>query len=100
MLDETCAIELSVTENGTERFGLPKLDDQPEGLDVRRRDRYSALLLAAYAARKTYGTGFKPKAPEAVGGLPHEILGRNNQGRANYYGDDDNYYSPVISPYG
>lgn len=100
MINETCAIELSVTDNGTERFGLPKLNDQPEGLDIRRRDRYSALLLAAYAARSTYGTGFKPKSPEAIGGLPHEILSRGQQPHDNYYGDSGGgYYSSVQTPY-
>lgn len=50
-VDETCAIAKTVTPNGTEQFELPRLTDQPEGLDMRRRDRFSALLLANYAAR-------------------------------------------------
>jgi hypothetical protein len=81
MIDELCTIELQVTEHGTERFGLPKLDDQPEGLDIRRRDRYSALLLAAYAARKFRGTGFKPQLPPALGGTPSLILGQGMMGQ-------------------
>lgn len=100
MIDETCAIELSVTDNGTERFGLPKLDDQPEGLDIRRRDRYSALLLASYAARKTYGTGFKPRSPSAIGGLPHEILQNSNHHQPYYGYDNEGFYTPsVLNPY-
>jgi hypothetical protein len=76
MIDEICAIELQVTDHGTEKFGLPKLDDQPEGLDIRRRDRYSALLLASYAARQYRGTGFTPSLPPPMGGTPFLILNK------------------------
>jgi hypothetical protein len=34
MVDELCTITQSVTEKGTETFGLPRLSDQPEGLDI------------------------------------------------------------------
>ena len=54
-INETCAVQQDVTPNGTERFILPKLSEQVEGLDMRRRDRFSALLLANYAARVYLG---------------------------------------------
>lgn len=56
-INETCAIMKETTEGGTERFILPRLADQPEGLDMRRRDRFSALMLANYAAKCYQGHG-------------------------------------------
>lgn len=73
MTDELCTITQSVTEKGLETFGLPRLSDQPEGLDVRRRDRYSALLLAAHAARSYIGHGHNLYRP-VLGGSPGMIL--------------------------
>jgi len=61
-INETCAIVREVTPAGNERFELPKLAEQPEGLDMRRRDRWSALMLANYAAKVYQGHGHRPKA--------------------------------------
>ncbi len=58
-INETCAIVRSVTPGGTEQFTLPKLSEQPEGLDMRRRDRFSALMLANYAAKVFQGHGHR-----------------------------------------
>lgn len=60
-INETCAIVRMVSPKGTESFELPSLAEQPEGLDMRRRDRWSALMLANYAAKVLMGTGHKPK---------------------------------------
>jgi len=60
-INETCAITRTVTPKGNESFELPKLAEQPEGLDMRRRDRWSALMLANYAAKVYMGTGHTPK---------------------------------------
>ena len=84
MVDELCTICQSVTEKGSETFGLPRLSDQPEGLDIRRRDRYSALLLASHAARGYFGHGHNLYRP-VLGGSPNMILGgapqvRNGEG--------------------
>ena len=59
-VNEMCAIMRSVSAKGTESFDLPKLSEQPEGLDMRRRDRWSALMLANYAAKVFMGTGHRP----------------------------------------
>lgn len=50
-INEVCAIIREVTPGGVEKFELPSISDQPEGLDMRRRDRFSALMLANYAAK-------------------------------------------------
>lgn len=66
LCDETCNIVKKVTESGTELFILPPLSAQEKQgklTDKRRRDRYSALLLAAYAARTVRGHGFEKKLP-------------------------------------
>lgn len=62
-INETCAIMRTVTPGGTERFDLPKLSEQPEGLDMRRRDRFSALMLANYAAKVFQGHGHRSSVP-------------------------------------
>jgi len=68
-VNETCAIVRNVSPKGTESFELPKLSEQPEGLDMRRRDRWSALMLANFAA-KTYmgsGHGHTHRTHDAIG---------------------------------
>jgi len=79
-IDETCAIERMVTPGGVEQFELPKLQEQREGLDVRRRDRFSALVLAAYAAR-VYRAEERNRKPIKSGGSPNSILNRKGRGR-------------------
>ena len=81
MVDELCTICQSVTEKGSETFGLPRLSDQPEGLDIRRRDRYSALLLASHAARGYFGHGHNLYRP-VLGGSPNMILTQAPQVRS------------------
>lgn len=64
MENEICAIVKKVTENGTETFILPPLSSQEKVgklTDKRRRDRYSALLLAAFGARTIRGHGFEKR---------------------------------------
>ena len=80
-LDETCAIERQVTPGGVERFDLPgNLGEQREGLDVRRKDRFSALMLAAYAAR-VYKNYNKRKPILIPGGSPEAILSKRRKAR-------------------
>ncbi len=62
--NEVCAIVRKVSESGNELFILPPLSAQEKSgklTDVRRRDRYSALLLASYAARCVRGTGYEKR---------------------------------------
>jgi len=72
-VDETCAIQLMVTPGGVEKFELPPLAEQPDGMDIRRRDRWSALVLAAYAAR-VYRNQERTNKPLPPGGSPSSIL--------------------------
>jgi hypothetical protein len=67
-INETCAIVRTVSPKGTESFDLPKLSEQPEGLDMRRRDRWTALLLANYAAKIYLGHGHRRKS--VIGAQP------------------------------
>lgn len=74
-IDEVCNIVRTVTPKGSESFELPNITDQAEGLDIRRRDRFSALLLGAYAARQVKGTGHEHKPRfEYYGGLANQIV--------------------------
>jgi len=82
LTNELCTIIQTVTEKGSETFGLQKLADQPDGLDVRRRDRYSALLLASHAARVVKGHGHEKGWGSAYGGTPQDIL-RNSPRRGH-----------------
>jgi len=81
--NEMCAIMVKVTENGSETFILPPISVQQKNqslTDARRRDRYSALLLATYAARKLRGSGHKPR-DLAGGSVEHfRMKGRSNSG--------------------
>ena len=77
LTNELCTIIQTVTEKGSETFGLQKLGDQPDGLDVRRRDRYSALLLASHAARIIRGHGHDKAWGKAYGGAPQDIMNRS-----------------------
>jgi hypothetical protein len=88
-INETCAIERAVTPNGNERFELPKLSEQSEGLDMRRRDRWSALMLANYAAKVYQGHGHRPQAnvPGNIGGASgrRRAKGIQKRGGAAWY---------------
>lgn len=67
MINEVCAINRTVTPGAVEKFELPKLSEQPEGLDMRRRDRWSALMLANYAAKTFMGHGHKHANVPGIG---------------------------------
>lgn len=75
-INETCAITRMVTPKGTESFELPKLAEQPEGLDMRRRDRWSALMLVNYAAKVYLGTGHKSTG--TIGNSPGNVSRKMN----------------------
>jgi hypothetical protein len=84
-VNETCAIMRFVSPKGTESFELPKLSEQPEGLDMRRRDRWSALMLANYAAKVYLGTGHRnkpalPKTRTSARGYTRSIRRRGSCG--------------------
>lgn len=79
MENEICAIVKKVTENGTETFILPPLSSQEKVgklTDKRRRDRYSALLLAAFGARTIRGHGFEKRL--MPGGTDAQIRRRSS----------------------
>lgn len=81
VFNEMCAIVVKVTEGGTEQFILPSLSAQQKGqslTDARRRDRYSALLMAAYGVRKIKGHGFKKRDLPGGGVGSFQRRGRNN----------------------
>lgn len=86
-INETCAIIREVTPTGNERFELPKLSEQPEGMDMRRRDRWSALMLANYAAKVYQGHGHKPTAsmPGNSFGISTKARGVQKRGGAAWY---------------
>lgn len=73
-INETCAILRTVTPGGVERFELPAMIDQPEGLDMRRRDRFSALMLANYASKVYQGSLHKVNV---IPGLSPNIRNKN-----------------------
>lgn len=67
---ELSQIERTANSAGREHFDLPKeqIEAQKTGV-VQRKDRYSALLLAAHAAREFTGTGsYEPAVTYAIDG--------------------------------
>lgn len=86
-INETCAIVRKVTAGGTEQFVLPDLADQSEGLDMRRRDRFTALMLANYAAKVYMGYGQKTaNLPGVSAGSRRNSRGIMNRHLANRRG--------------
>lgn len=61
-INELCSIVRTVNANGSEKFDLPTIAQNASG-DARRRDRFSALLLASYAAKVHRGTGIVLNIP-------------------------------------
>jgi hypothetical protein len=60
------------------------MGDQPEGLDMRRRDRFSALMLANYAAKVYMGHGHTtPNAPGTASTRKRSITKRRFNMRGN-----------------
>lgn len=66
---EMCMIVVSTTKTGVEHFDLPEIPTtEKQTISItRRKDRYSALLLAAYAARTYITEGQKTFIPEPGG---------------------------------
>lgn len=92
-INETCAIVKEVTPNGVERFILPKLSSQHEGLDVRRRDRFSALLLANYAASVYMGHGHRKQVNLTSTNIPlrRPTHKSNRKGKAAWFNPRRSY---------
>jgi hypothetical protein len=90
-INETCAIIRDVTPNGTERFELPRLAEQSEGLDMRRRDRWSALMLANYAAKVVTGHGHRPNT--SIPGQKKSDKGSYTSNRVGRRGNSS-WYNP------
>jgi len=69
--NETCSIELTTTKTGVLHFDLPEGSSKSA-----RKDRYSALLLAAYAARKLRDKIEEGKPTLPCGGFVADIMRR------------------------
>ena len=93
-INETCAIVREVSPKGSESFELPSLAEQPEGLDMRRRDRWSALMLANYAAKVYQGHGHRPQA-----GLPNGAILRRPDSRGIQRRGNSIWYNPKRNQY-
>ncbi|TFH23051.1 hypothetical protein E4G67_03610 [Candidatus Bathyarchaeota archaeon] len=66
---ETCMIVVTPTKTGVQHFDIPELPASQQGTlkTYKRKDRYSALLLAAYAARTYFLEGQRTAMPN-IGG--------------------------------
>jgi hypothetical protein len=93
-INETCAIVREVSPKGAESFELPSLSEQPEGLDMRRRDRWSALMLANYAAKVYQGHGHKITAGMPGGMRPGKRDASGIQRKGNSMWFNPKRYQP------
>jgi hypothetical protein len=68
-IKETCMIVVTPTKTGVQHFDIPELPASQQGTlkTYQRKDRYSALLLASYAARTYFLEGQKNIMPEMGG---------------------------------
>lgn len=64
-INEMCMITVTATKTGVQHFDLPEIQTEASINLVQRKDRYSALLLASYAARSYMIQGMANTAPEA-----------------------------------
>lgn len=63
-INEMCMITVTATKTGVQHFDLPEIQTEASINLVQRKDRYSALLLASYAARSYMIQGMANTAPE------------------------------------
>ncbi len=68
-IKETCMIVVTPTKTGVQHFDIPELPASQQGTlkTYQRKDRYSALLLSAYAARTYLQEGQRTVAPNMGG---------------------------------
>ena len=68
-INEMCKIVVTPTKTGVQHFDIPDLPSSQQGhlKSYQRKDRYSALLLSAHAARKYLEEGQKTIVPN-IGG--------------------------------
>lgn len=68
-INEMCMITVTATKTGVQHFDIPELPASQQATikTYQRKDRYSAILLAAYAARTYITEGSKILMPE-IGG--------------------------------
>ncbi len=64
-----CMIVVTATKTGVQHFDIPELPGSQQATlkHTQRKDRYSALLLAAYAARAYLTEGARQQFPETGG---------------------------------
>lgn len=63
-INEMCMITVTATKTGIQHFDLPEIQTESSINLVQRKDRYSALLLASYAARTYMIEGISSFSPE------------------------------------
>jgi len=68
-VNEMCMITVTATKTGVQHFDIPELPGSQQATlkHVQRKDRYSAILLSAYAARSYMQEGSRQQFPE-IGG--------------------------------
>jgi len=68
-INEMCMIVVSATKTGVQHFDTPDIPSSQQGTlkSYQRKDRYSAILLAAYAARQFISMGQRAVVPN-IGG--------------------------------
>lgn len=73
-IKETCMIVVTPTKTGVQHFDIPELPASQQGTlkTYQRKDRYSALLLAAHAARTYLQEGQRTITPN-IGGWAHSL---------------------------
>lgn len=71
-INEMCKIVVTSTKTGVQHFDLPDVDTGTLNI-IERKDRYSAILLSAYAARTYIGNANKKMTVQFPGGWVHEL---------------------------
>jgi hypothetical protein len=68
-INEMCMIVVTATKTGVQHFDIPEIPGSQQATlkHTQRKDRYSAILLAAYAARTYITEGARQQFPEMGG---------------------------------
>ena len=68
-INEMCMISVTATKTGVQHFDIPELPGSQQATlkHSQRKDRYSAILLSAYAARSYMQEGSREQFPEMGG---------------------------------
>lgn len=94
MKDELVTIVITQTPSGRYRWDTPEVKGAEHKKGRLRKDRYSALLMANWAARQIHYKP-KPKKQQSYGGFAHKIAKNQSNDKVSFTGPD--WFTKVVN---